>query len=142
MNYRELAEEFCGMRIQDAKRVARIEEAMMVKGESNVLLYLADYEEGVLAGQIARELGLSASRGTNILNSLEKKGLVIRRNDAEDRRKVYISLTEEGKKTMMAHYNEFVSDFEEVFRELGEEDAKEYIRILKRLTEIMEKKKK
>ena len=138
MDYRELAEEFCQMRIKNAKTAARIEDTVTIKGETNVLLFLAGAKEAILAGKIAKELNLSASRGTNILNSLEKKGLIERSSDKEDRRKVYISLTDEGKLLIAHKHDEMVGRLEKVFRSLGEEDSKEYIRIMKKLLRIMD----
>ncbi len=141
MDYRKIAKEFCNMRIQDAKKVSQIEQAIAVKGETNVLLFLVEYKEGVLAGQIAKKLGLSASRATNILNSLEKKGMIERKNDCKDKRKVYISITDAGRKKILDKYNEVVGKFELVFRELGEEDTREFVRIMKRLMGIIGKSK-
>ena len=133
-----MAEEFCQMRIKNAKTAARIEDTVTVKGETNVLLLLAGAKEAILAGRIAKELNLSASRGTNILNSLEKKGLLERSSDKEDRRKVYISLTDEGKQLIARKHDEMVGRLEKVFYSLGEEDSKEYIRIMKKLLQIMD----
>lgn len=97
MDYRKIAEEFCSIRALSAKRMTEVENSVSARGEASVLLFLSQTEGEVLAGQIARSLELSASRGTNILNSLEKKGLVQRRSDSRDKRKVYISLTQEGR---------------------------------------------
>ena len=51
-----MAEEFCQMRIKNAKTAARIEDTVTVKGETNVLLLLAGAKEAILAGRIAKEL--------------------------------------------------------------------------------------
>ncbi|HJD37907.1 MAG TPA: MarR family transcriptional regulator, partial [Candidatus Blautia ornithocaccae] len=83
-------------------------------------------------------LELSASRGTNILNSLEKKGLVQRRSDSRDKRKVYIFLTQEGRSFIEEKHQEAIRHFERIFRKLGQEDSENYIRIMKRFYRIME----
>lgn len=140
MEYRKAAEEFCLMRICDARKTSQIENSISVKGESNILLFLANCEGRCLAGQISKGLGLSTSRVTIILNNLEKKGLIEKERDTEDRRKVYITLTEKGRELILVKHNEVVDNFERIFRELGKEDTEEYIRIMGRLFKIMEKK--
>ena len=138
MCYRELAEDFCQMRIQSARKMSRVEEALSAKGEANVMLFLSTMEEEVLAGQIARQLGLSASRITNILNSLEKKGLIQKHTDASDKRRVYISLTDSGRDFFRERQEEVLERYASLFRKLGAEDTKNYLRILKKLDALMD----
>lgn len=51
---------------------------------------------------IARELSVTVGTLTISMNSLVKKGYVVRQRSSEDRRVVYISLSEKG---MMAYYH-------------------------------------
>lgn len=139
MEYRKAAEELYEIRLHDARKAAQL-DAVVVRGEANVLLFLANHEGRCLAGDIARGLGLSASRATIILNSLKKKGLIAKERDEMDKRKVYISLTKEGDEEVLRRREEVIVKFEEMFRELGQKDTEEYIRIMRRLFEIMEKK--
>lgn len=138
MDYRKIAEEFCSIRALSAKRMTEVENSVSARGEASVLLFLSQTEGEVLAGQIARSLELSTSRGTNILNSLEKKGLVQRRSDSRDKRKVYIFLTQEGRSFIEEKHQEAIRHFERIFRKLGQEDSENYIRIMKRFYRIME----
>lgn len=138
MDYREIAEEFCSIRAWNAKTMAGVEKCVSARGEAGVLLLLSQAGREVLAGQIARSLELSASRGTNIVNSLERKGLVQRRSGSADKRKVYISLTQNGKSYIEAKHQEAVRRFERIFQRLGKEDSEAYLRIMKRFLELME----
>lgn len=138
MDFRELAEEFCQMRIMYAKKTASVEESLSAKGEANVLLFLHSLNKEILAGQIARKLDLSASRVTNILNSLEKKGLIQKRIDAADKRRVYIFLTEHGRSFIRKKQEEVLYRYENIFRRLGMEDTQNYIRIMKKFAVLME----
>jgi DNA-binding MarR family transcriptional regulator len=65
------------------------------------------------------------------LKSLEKKGLVVRRTDVNDKRKVIVFITDSGKQFMIDRYNEGIAWTENVLRKLDEEDAKELIRLIK-----------
>lgn len=138
MCYRDFAEEFCSIRALNAKRASELEKSISAKGEASVLLYLAQSESKILAGEIAKGLYLSASRCTNILNSLERKGMIQRQNDQGDRRKVYILLTEAGKEFIMQKQEEVILRFEKVFQKFGEKDSREYLRLLKKFSKLME----
>jgi DNA-binding MarR family transcriptional regulator len=48
------------------------------------------------AGQLGRALGLTTGAVTPLLDRLEASGLVARRRDLKDRRRIYVELTHEG----------------------------------------------
>ena len=50
----------------------------------------------ITTGDLAKAIGLTQATVTSILDRLEKKGLVCRERGAEDKRKVWISLTPAG----------------------------------------------
>lgn len=60
------------------------------------LLTIKDLEP-VTATVIAQQVHLSPSTVVGVLDRLEEKKLIIRERDKEDRRRVYITLTDEGK---------------------------------------------
>ncbi len=57
-----------------------------------------DKENGSPATKIAPLLGMEARSLTRMLKSMEERGLICRKPDADDKRKVMIFLTDEGKK--------------------------------------------
>ena len=67
-----------------------------LRGENAVLTYLVNHREEIHPGTLAEHLSLVPGRTADILKSLEKKGLIIRRKDPEDRRKTIVSITEDG----------------------------------------------
>lgn len=137
MDYGKIAEEFCRIRAVNARKIEQIERTVSARGEANILLLLAGADKEMLAGELSRSSGLSVSRVTNILNSLEKKGLIARRSDCADKRKVYIALTDTGRAYIMEKHTEVVRQYEKVFRRLGEEDSLEYLRLMKKFSDIM-----
>nr|WP_302135101.1 MarR family transcriptional regulator [uncultured Schaedlerella sp.] len=54
---------------------------------------------------VARRQGVTAGSLTTSINSLVKKGYVVRSRSEQDRRIVYISLTEKGRKAYYHHEN-------------------------------------
>jgi DNA-binding MarR family transcriptional regulator len=69
----------------------------------------------ITAGVLAREVSLSQATVTSILDRLERKGLLVRERSADDKRKVMVSLTEEGgqalEKAPTLMQESFIKDF-------------------------------
>lgn len=138
MDCEELAKEFCNMCFLRSRKKAGAEKMLSIAGEEGVLLCIHSSEHKILVGEIARELELTPARTTNIINVLEKKGYVFRENDQADKRKVYISLSEDGKRHIADKYEEALYKYGVLFERLGEQDSREYFRILGRIHEITE----
>ncbi len=67
----------------------------------NEALSLCSLESGPRnSNELARDLGISLSRISRVLGSLEQKGFVRREITAEDKRKVIFSLLPAGKKRL------------------------------------------
>lgn len=77
---------------------------------------------------------------TNRIDTLEKKGLVIRINDVEDRRTVYVKLTEEGLRLINHSIYHHVCLEEELLNVLTEEEKKTFNSILRKINFNFEKK--
>lgn len=91
---------------------------------------------------IARELSVTVGTLTIAMNSLVKKGYVVRERGQEDRRVVYISLSEKGRKAY-EHHAEFHREMiDEVVNDLGEEETKVLVRALSRLDTWFRKKER
>ena len=68
---------------------------------------------------------------TDILTSLESKGLIRRVRGERDRRHVNVCITEEGKKQVMEMRQMISREYEGMFQILGPKDTEELIRLLK-----------
>lgn len=65
------------------------------------MVVLKELSSGELTGsELARQVSLSNATVTAIVDRMEKKELVARRRDTIDRRKVYVSLTETGRRLL------------------------------------------
>jgi len=137
MNYTELAAELIDKMgvLHKARPHKHINEAL--RGEACVLIYIAHTGGGVLPGEICHEMDVSTARVAATLNGLEKKGLITRRIDQNDRRKILVDLTGEGKALAKKHQRSVTEAAAKMLELLGEHDAREYTRITGRLAETL-----
>ncbi len=81
-----------------------------------IILKQIEGVETMTVSQLAKQVSLKQATVTDILNRLERKGLVQRQKDTDDRRRVLIKETDAGKKLLeMAPsplQNEFLEKFE------------------------------
>ena len=64
----------------------------------NEALFLCSLLHSRSPGELSRECGISLSRVSRILRSLESKGLILREERGADRRRASFSLSEEGER--------------------------------------------
>lgn len=102
-----------------------------IRGEYGVLRYLEYIEDNVSAGILTEQLHVVPGRMTDILKSLEAKGLIKRYRSQEDKRKVKVCITEEGRKETKKKRQYISEEYQGLFGILGKEDTEELIRLLK-----------
>jgi DNA-binding MarR family transcriptional regulator len=73
------------------------------------------------------------------LNSLEEKGLITRRIDSDDRRKIIVEITPKGTEHIENLHREATENLKRLLMTIGEKDSKEFVRILGRLSEVLSK---
>lgn len=141
MDYESLARELleCIQRLYKSKPQKKLTDAM--HGEKSIMGYLAFREgEKVSPGDLSEELNITSARVAAALNGLEDKGFINRSIDPSDRRKILIEMTDTGKEKTKIHLDKMIKKTAANLMELGENDAREYVRILGRLEEIMSRK--
>lgn len=102
-----------------------------------VLQALAAHEE-MTAGDLAREVNLSQGTITSILGRLEKRDFIQRIRSHTDRRKVYVKLTEDGRKQLATAPTLLQERFIERFSELKDWEQSQILASLQRLAEMMD----
>ena len=110
-----------------------------LRGENAVLTYLVNHREEIHPGTLAEHLSLVPGRTADILKSLEKKGLIIRRKDPEDRRKIIVSITEDGVLYIKERRKRIRDQYSGLYKELGAEDTVKLIELLKKMNNYFEK---
>ena len=108
----------------------------MSMGEAPVLELLAKTEADASPSELAKQLGYTRSRMTRILDSLEAKGYVGREHDPQDRRRVIVHATEQGRQFAKDRRAEGVNDLVESLSALGEHDTSELLRVLEKAYSI------
>ncbi len=83
---------------------------------------------------IARELSVTVGTLTIAMNSLVKKGYVERTRGQEDRRVVYISLSERGKKAYESHEKFHREMIQSMIEKLSQEEVETLVKALSSLS--------
>lgn len=108
----------------------------LLKGEVPILCHICENGKATPT-ELARKYALSTARIATILNRLEAKDLIVRVHDNRDRRKVFIYLTDKGKELATVKINALRQHMNNLLSILGEEDAKEYLRLTSKVAAYM-----
>jgi DNA-binding MarR family transcriptional regulator len=92
-------------------------------------------EGEIMPSTIGKYTGMEKSSLTRMVDDLEKKGMVYRKTDPEDRRKVLVSLTEKG----LECYNYSNQIIDELLKLVDEKDIEDYIQSLETMVRILRK---
>ena len=106
------------------------------QGELVVLLAVKYHEGEPTPMDLSREVALTRPRITQILDALEKKGMVERRRDDHDQRRVRVSLTEEGEVRTTELMYKMVALIKNHLMLLGEDDSRAFARILQKTADV------
>jgi len=138
MDYTELARVYLDTlyRVHKTRPQPKIEESM--RGEAFALHYIALHDGVAVPSAIGNETGVSAARIATVLNGLENKGWIERRIDPGDRRRTILCLTPAGEQRATQNTSRLLEAVSAMLAYLGEDDAREHIRIIGRLAERQE----
>ncbi len=92
-------------------------------------------EGEIMPSTIGKYTGMEKSSLTRMVDDLEKKGMVFRKTDPEDRRKVLVSLTEKG----LECYNYSNQIIDELLKLVDEKDIEDYVQSLETMVRILRK---
>jgi len=90
-------------------------------------------KEGTPSTKLGPKMGMESRSLTRVLNKLEKDGLIQRIQDATDKRKMNVFLTDEGKK-MRAESKRVVLDFNQtLFDKIGQDEIDTFLRTMEKV---------
>lgn len=135
MDYRELAKELLYVWAELNRKMPHQKLSQPMRGELFVLNYLATHEHDVHPKELSESLNVSTARIANLLNQLEKKGLILRHVDPSDNRQLIVVPTEGGRQMAAQVSNQLLSGVAQIMEILGPEDSMEYLRIQKKILE-------
>ena len=111
-------------------------------GLSHFYILTTLYREKVLSsGNLAKSLDVKNSTITSLVDRLVKLSLVKRRRCERDRRVVLVELTDKGKKLTEKLLTLRKERLKEIVKELPEEKVEEIYESIKRVEEILKKKR-
>jgi DNA-binding MarR family transcriptional regulator len=102
----------------------------------SLLRALADGD--LSSGQLAATAGLTPAATTQMVDCLEREGVVERRRSGEDRRVVVLHLTDEGRRRHDTKHGEVEEHWRAALAGLDERELREAAHVLDRLTGMID----
>lgn len=96
---------------------------------------LKENKDDMKVSEISQKLQVTPPTVTQIINTLEKEGLVERTFDPEDRRAVKIKLTQKGMEATTQARNAFYKRFNGLIDFLGEEESEQLAELLMKVSD-------
>ncbi len=102
-----------------------------------LILLEIDKAPAINSSQVAKNVNLSAATVTSILDRLENKDLISRIRDSQDKRKVSLYLTENGKTILLKAPQALQENFINSFSNLAEWEQSQLLSSTERLADMM-----
>lgn len=94
--------------------------------------------DSLTLSRLAGEMNVGTSTANGVVDRLERKGLVVRRRDTVDRRRVAISLTDTGRQTVETAPSPLECRLAAALHTLSPEERHTLCRCLERVAELVE----
>ena len=122
--------------IMGNKKNASLIESL--RGENAVLTYLVHHSTEIHPSELAEKLSLVPGRMTDILNTLEKKGMIRREKDPEDSRRVLVMITPKGIRNVTERREQIRMQYSGLYEALGLEDTIKLIELLVKVNQYFD----
>lgn len=112
-----------------------------ITAASGFVLLNIDPDKGTPATKIAPLLGMESRSLTRMLRSLEEKGLIVRKQDKNDKRLMMVHLTPEGRRKReiarytVRHFNNFIKI------SVPEHELQVFFKVLQKINYLIENRK-
>ncbi|MCC6808045.1 MAG: MarR family transcriptional regulator [Deltaproteobacteria bacterium] len=120
------------------KRSKRMKRAQGITGPQRLVLRIVGRFPGISAGQLAELLHVHKSTLTGVLDRLERRGLISRRQDPQDGRRSFFGLTKSGRAIETKHEGTVEATVRKVLSDLPRVQVVTAENVLRRLTEALE----
>ncbi|WP_438447914.1 MarR family winged helix-turn-helix transcriptional regulator [Gorillibacterium sp. sgz5001074] len=108
--------------------------------EQYYVLHFLDKCGSCASSELADHFGVNRSAITAMIDRLDTKGYVRRVKHGDDRRMVYLEITEDGEQIRGIVEEKIRQLVESYLQELGEEDLENFVRIYERIANIIAEK--
>lgn len=133
-----LAKELLEMLSNMDKQSVLSKRKMLLKGEDLFLVVLNEIGGMSSPSKLSEYTDFTPARLSAIIKSLENKGYIVRQQDELDKRCSIIEITEKGALHSIYLKEATIRNSLKIIEKLGEKDAYEFLRLLKKLFIIME----
>ncbi len=107
---------------------------------SQMVTLMRVYEKATISiGDLSKQMHVSAPTVTGVIDRLVRNGYIRRTHDKIDRRKVNVELTNKGSRLVKRFLSEINKRWYKILMRLAEKDREDYLRILKRIVEVLTK---
>lgn len=139
--------ETCGLRVLTAlRRIIRAVDIHSRKLNTNfnltapqmICLYNLVKSGETTQSELSKQVSIGISTVNGIIDRLEKKGLVIRQRDTDDRRKVLVSVTDSGREVTVSAPSLLQDRLSDSLRSLSKLEQAAIALSLERVVELME----
>lgn len=107
----------------------------IAKGEGAILYLLQKNPEGLTPGELSEALRVGSGRIASLLKTMEQKKLLKRKIDSEDRRKVIVTLTQEGSEFIQKLRNRMRREIDTVHQKMGAENFELFLKLCRQFCE-------
>lgn len=102
----------------------------------HILLYYQQRNKLITATDLCEQMHLLKSQMNTMITSLENRGYVERLRSKNDRRKVYVKMTETGAAEYTREHEKIIEIMQAILNEIGEENADFLAKMLDAATRI------
>ena len=139
--YIERSQEVAHIGADIARMKPAPELSSSAKGMPKVMRVLLEADGPMSPSEIARASGVTDARIANTLRVLEQKGFITRETAEHDRRRVEVRVTEKGREVSRRHIEKAQEMLASFLCEMGEQDARDLVRVLRRARDVMAKRR-
>ncbi len=101
-------------------------------------LFALDAREAATAGEIAALARLSPASVTGMLDELERDGIVLRQRSEGDRRRVLVTLTDEGRTVLNRRRRRWLKRWEAAMGDVSERDLEAAAEVMRRIGGLLD----
>lgn len=87
-------------------------------------------QDSLMISKISERIGIASPTVTQLVNSLKRKGYVVKKSDPSDGRIVRVALSKKGEKYVKKASEAFYSEFCELAKHLGEEKSTQLAQLM------------
>ena len=139
-NWREMIRKQGELRHFGSMAIRKSSKGDMVSAQEVDLLFRTALSVGMMTpGQLALDMGVSKTIISRLIESLEKKGLIVKERTQTDRRSYGVSVTEAGKEEVDRMYYYYLDPLYILREQMETEDFEKFFSLIEKANIILNK---